>query len=215
MSFYFPTCVTSRSLELPAPLVHAARSMLSSIKGIDVHTVRRELRIWVLSVLIAGVMTGCALSPQGSQDPSSSGVAANDQSEVTPADETLCPCDLSGGADYFDAALQHLALGDYEAARASLARHAGSEADQASQEASAGLDLVEAIAAQNLEPDAVEASPEGARASVLRMLLALIDELEDEIAALQANNAELAVELEKREEALKRLRELTLGQPES
>ena len=49
----------------------------------------------------------------------------------------------------------------------------------------------------------------------MRMLLALIDELQDEIAALQANNAELAVELEKREEALKRLRELTLGQPES
>ena len=81
-------------------------------------------------------------------------------------------------------------------------------------EASAGLDLIEAISAQNLEPDSAAASSEGARGSVLRLLLALIEGLQDQIADAQAENALQAVELEKREDALKRLRELTLGQPE-
>jgi hypothetical protein len=44
--------------------------------------------------------------------------------------------------------------------------------------------------------------------------LALITDLQDQIADAQAENALQAVELEKREDALKRLRELTLGQPE-
>jgi hypothetical protein len=50
---------------------------------------------------------------------------------------------------------------------------------------------------------------------VLRLLLALIADLQDQIAQAQADNAQLSVELDKREDALKRLRELTLGQPEA
>ena len=53
------------------------------------------------------------------------------------------------------------------------------------------------------------------RAVLINLVLALIDRLEGNIASLGARNAELAADLEKREEALKRLRELTLGQPEA
>jgi len=47
------------------------------------------------------------------------------------------------------------------------------------------------------------------------LVLTLVDRLENNIATLGAENAQLAADLEKREEALKRLRELTLGQPEA
>ena len=53
------------------------------------------------------------------------------------------------------------------------------------------------------------------RATLIELVLAVIDGLEAELAAMGAQNATLAADLEKREEALKRLRELTLGQPEA
>ena len=53
------------------------------------------------------------------------------------------------------------------------------------------------------------------RAMLIDLVLALIAGLQQQIAELSAENTTLAVDLEKREEALKRLRELTLGQPEA
>ena len=57
--------------------------------------------------------------------------------------------------------------------------------------------------------------PGGDRAALIQLVVTLVDRLESNIATLGAQNAELAADLEKREEALKRLRELTLGQPEA
>lgn len=204
----------SRHRDIRTSLVRSARRMLSSVKETEVHAVGCDFRVRVFTMLLAGIMTGCALSPQDSSDSSSPDTTPSDQVAATTS-QTLCACERLGAADHFDAALHQLAAGDYEAARASLARHAASGAEQAKQEASAGLDLIEAIATQNLEPEAIEASPEGARASVLRMLLALVGDLQDQIADERAENEQLSAELDKREEALKRLRELTLGQPES
>ena len=53
------------------------------------------------------------------------------------------------------------------------------------------------------------------RAMLIDLVLVMIAGLEQQISDLSAENAALAVDLEKREEALKRLRELTLGQPEA
>ena len=53
------------------------------------------------------------------------------------------------------------------------------------------------------------------RAMLIDLVMVLIAKLEQKAAELSAENAALAVDLEKREEALKRLRELTLGQPEA
>ena len=50
---------------------------------------------------------------------------------------------------------------------------------------------------------------------LIDLVLVMIAGLEQQISDLSAENAALAVDLEKREEALKRLRELTLGQPEA
>ena len=175
---------------------------------------RRGFRVWVLGFFAAGLLTGCVLSPESNQsEPHQDASSKEENAEAVPAD-AMCACDASALANHFDAALQKLAVGDYEAARTSLGQHAVSGLNQAEQEASAGLDLIEAISAQNLEPDSAAASSEGARGSVLRLLLALIADLQDQIADAQAENALQAVELEKREDALKRLRELTLGQPE-
>ena len=46
------------------------------------------------------------------------------------------------------------------------------------------------------------------------MMLELMTQLEAELKAVSESNQTLSAELAKREDALKRLRELTLGQPE-
>jgi hypothetical protein len=189
--------------------------MLSSSKETGVHFVRHGFRVWFLAFLTAGLMTGCALSPENNQSESQQDGASKAPSADALSDTDLCACDSPIATDHFDAALQQLAVGDYEAARESLTQHGASGLDQASQESNVGLDLIDAIAAQNLEPNSDEADPVSARGSALRLLLALIVDLQNQIAEAEADNAQMRVELEKREEALKRLRELTLGQPES
>ncbi len=175
---------------------------------------RRGFRVWVLGVFAAGLLTGCVLPPERNQsEPDQDASTQNEDADAVSAD-AVCACDAPRSANHFDAALQKLAVGDYEAARDSLDQHAVSGRDQAEEEASAALDLIEAISSRDLGPDSAAASSEGTRGSVLRLLLALIEDLQDQIADAQAENALQAVELEKREEALKRLRELTLGQPE-
>ena len=189
--------------------------MLSSSKETGVHYVRRGFRVWVLGFLTAGFMTGCALAPEDNQSGSQQEPTAETSSSEALSDGALCACDSPTATDHFDAALEQLAVGDYEAARVSLTQHGASGLDQAAQESNVGLDLIDAIAAQNLEPNGAEADPISARGSALRLLLALIVDLQNQVARAQADNTQMKVELEKREEALKRLRELTLGQPES
>jgi len=195
--------------------VRVACQMLSSSKETGVYTVRREFRVWLVGVVTVGLLSGCALSPQGTQEGTQQDDSLQEQSADAPSDNAVCGCDPPDAGIHFDAAMQMLAMGQFDAARTSMAQHADSGSDQAAQEASAGLDLIEAIAAQDIEPEATGGPPENARGSVLRLLLALIADLQDQIAQAQADNAQLSVELEKREDALKRLRELTLGQPEA
>jgi hypothetical protein len=52
------------------------------------------------------------------------------------------------------------------------------------------------------------------RAIITERVLDLLVQLEAELNAMSESNQNLSVELAKREDALKRLRELTLGQPE-
>ena len=52
------------------------------------------------------------------------------------------------------------------------------------------------------------------RVTITEMVLELIVQLEADLNAMSESNQELSAELAKREDALKRLRELTLGQPE-
>jgi hypothetical protein len=52
------------------------------------------------------------------------------------------------------------------------------------------------------------------RVTITAMVIQMIVQLEAELTAMSESNQALSAELEKREDALKRLRELTLGQPE-
>ena len=52
------------------------------------------------------------------------------------------------------------------------------------------------------------------RVTITEMVLELIVQLEAELNVMSESNQTLSAELAKREDALKRLRELTLGQPE-
>ncbi len=127
----------------------------------------------------------------------------------------LCDClDLSR-ENQFNVALQAMVRGEYEAARLALAEHAADGDAIALSEANAGQDLIGILARYMDDVLPVDSTEGTHRAILINLVLSLIDRLETNVATLGAENAELAADLEKREEALKRLRELTLGQPEA
>ena len=96
-----------------------------------------------------------------------------------------------------------------------LAEHAADGDAIALIEADAGQDLTDILARYVGDVLPFDSKEGTERAVLINLVLRLIDRLETDIATLGAENAELAADLEKREEALKRLRELTLGQPEA
>ena len=117
--------------------------------------------------------------------------------------------------DQFNVALQALVRGEYEAARSALAEHAADGDTIALTEADAGRDLTDILSKYIGDLAPVDSMEGTDRTVLINLVLALIDRLETNISSLGGQNAELAADLEKREDALKRLRELTLGQPEA
>ena len=111
--------------------------------------------------------------------------------------------------------LQALSQGDYAAAGQYFEEHVLSGGEQAPREASAGQALADTLSEYPTGEDSSTADEITDRAMLIDLVLLLIAGLEQKVAELSAENAALAVDLEKREEALKRLRELTLGQPEA
>jgi len=111
--------------------------------------------------------------------------------------------------------LQALSQGDYAAAGQHFEEHAHGGGEQAPREAAAGQALADTLYEYLIVEDSSTADEVTDRATLIDLLLGLIAGLEQKVAELSAENAALAVDLEKREEALKRLRELTLGQPEA
>ena len=127
----------------------------------------------------------------------------------------VCDCPERSREDQFNVALQALVRGEYEAARSALAGHAKGGDAMAMIEADAGQDLTDLLVRYMGDALPADASEGSDRAVLINLVLSLIDRLETNVATLSAQNAELEADLEKREEALKRLRELTLGQPEA
>ena len=112
-------------------------------------------------------------------------------------------------------ALQALSQGDYAAAGEYFEEHALSGGEQAPREAAAGQALLDILPEYPTEANSPTEEEDTDRAMLIDLVLGLIAGLEQQILDLSAENAALGVDLEKREEALKRLRELTLGQPEA
>ena len=127
----------------------------------------------------------------------------------------VCDCLESVREDAFNVALQALVRGEYRAAQVALAQHAAEGSALILSEAEAGRDLTNTLSRYMGDVIPVDSMEGTDRAVLINLVLTLIDRLERNIAALGDQNAKLAVDLEKREEALKRLRELTLGKPEA
>ena len=173
---------------------------------------QRLVHLFFLSVLL--VLSGCSLQPpdaaSGSGDQSGS-----DQSATSDLEAIVCQCPNDSPSDDFLLGLQALSQGDYAAAGQHFEEHALSGGEQASGEAATGQALADTLSEYPIGEDSSTANEVTDRSMLIDLVLVLIAGLEQKIAELSAENAALAVDLEKREEALKRLRELTLGQPEA
>ncbi len=157
-------------------------------------------------------LSGCATPPDAGGDVS--GRPDNVISQSESASDGLCDCPENPQVDDFNTALQTLAQGDFQAAAAALSRHAELGGDRNRSEAKVGRELSDLLARYPTDGGTMASLRASDRAALIQLVLTLVDRLESNIATLGAQNAQLAADLEKREEALKRLRELTLGQPE-
>lgn len=171
-----------------------------------------RLSVIILLTALMG-LCGCATPPDVDGDVT--GGPDNVLSPSESASDGLCECPENPQVDDFNAALQALAQGDFEAAAAALSRHADLGGGRNRSEARAGRELADLLARYPADGGTIASLPGSDRAALIQLVLTLVDRLETKIATLGAQNAQLAADLEKREEALKRLRELTLGQPEA
>ena len=173
---------------------------------------QRLVHLLFLSALF--VLSGCSLQPSDAAS-GSADVSGADQSAAGEVEKGVCQCLGDSPSDHFMLGLQALSQGDYVAAVERFEEHALSGGEQALKEAAAGQALVDTLSEYPIEVDPSAERVVSDRAVLIDLVLVLIGGLEQQIANLGAENAALSADLEKREEALKRLRELTLGQPEA
>ena len=172
---------------------------------------QRLVHLLFFSALL--LLSGCSLQPS---DAASGGdQSGSDQSATGEPEENVCECPSDSPSDDFMLGLQALSEGDYAAAGQHFEKHTLSGGERAPREAAAGQALADTLSQYPIKEDSSTADEVTDRAMLIDLVLALIAGLQQQVAELSAENAALAVDLEKREEALKRLRELTLGQPEA
>ena len=166
--------------------------------------------------LLAGILlvTGCATptATEPAPDAKSDAVELPDHSLAAPdcnCDELLVPVVEENN---FDRGVRALAARDYEQAKIYFERHRASGGSEAQREADVGIAFVTLMSETSLVSDEQGSSGVDERAEVMILALAAVQTLEGRLEALNAINEALSKDLEKREEALKRLRELTLGQ---
>jgi hypothetical protein len=116
--------------------------------------------------------------------------------------------------DAYDEGVRALAAGQYEAARAAFATYAASGGEKVAAEAKKASDLSHRLEQRQTAPLVITGDDQRSRVTITEMVLELIVQLEAELNVMSESNQTLSAELAKREDALKRLRELTLGQPE-
>ncbi len=167
--------------------------------------------VFTATLLLLG---GCGLVPvegSGSADPIEAS-AAQGEGEAA----MLRICDLPSDAvfDAYDEGIRALAVGQYEAARVAFAAYAASGNEVVAAEAAKATDLSHRLEGNLLAPFVITNDDQSSRVTITEMMLELMTQLEVELNEMSELNQTLSLELAKREDALKRLRELTLGQPE-
>ena len=173
---------------------------------------QRLVHFFFLSALF--VLSGCSLLPSDAASGSADESGA-DQSAAGEVEKGVCQCPGDSPSDHFMLGLQALSQGDYAAAGEHFEEHALTGGEQAARETAAGQALLDTLSEYPIEgnPSAEDAVTD--RSVLIDLVLVLIAGLEQQVVDLSAENAALSADLAKREEALKRLRELTLGQPEA
>ena len=189
-----------------------------------------RLRTGLLLCALSGLLAGCAAGTL-EQAPPAPAPGAGEVPEITlnlPQQDCVCPGAGAPDADYtfLEKGYRALAAGEHIEAVQYFQRYRRMESSPRAQ-----WEAAIAIAYVSLLPRSPYYDPEAARASfqglrrqspkdlgaedytrLMRQALLNILALEREIEELRSRNASLQETLDKREEALKRLRELTLGQ---
>jgi len=173
---------------------------------------QRLVHLIFLSTLF--VFSGCSLLPSDAAS-SSSDESGSDRIAAGEVEKGVCQRPGDSPLDHFMLGLQALSQGDYVAAVKRFEEHALSGGEQAPKEAAAGQALVDTLSEYPIEVEPSAERVVSDQAVLIDLVVLLIAGLEQQIVNLGAENAALSADLQKREEALKRLRELTLGQPEA
>ncbi len=176
--------------------------------------VKHQRLVHLLFLFALLLLSGCSFLPSDAAS-GSSDQSGPDQSAAGELEADVCQCPGDSSSDHFMLGLQSLSQGDYVAAGKHFEKHALTGGGQPPREAAAGQALVDTLSQYPVEGDPSTTDGVTDRSALIDLVLVLIAGLEQQVADLSAENAALAIDLEKREEALKRLRELTLGQPEA
>lgn len=169
----------------------------------------------IAAVVLTLVLGGCATAPESDTKPTTSDQPEMTLNLPTPGVEESCDCEALAleQENDFDRGVRALAARDYDRARTHFERHRTTQSTEAQRESDVGIAFVTLMSeASNLD-DAGSAGVDE-RAEVMILALAAVQTLEGRLEALRALNEALSKDLEKREDALKRLRDLTLGQQE-
>ncbi|TDG14999.1 hypothetical protein E2F43_01800 [Seongchinamella unica] len=193
---------------------------------------RSLLRPGLLSLLL--LLQACVQAPTEPQSPEDTVVTSNRVEEVPEIilnlpDGTTCACEEEIEADYtfLEKGFVSMARGDHEEALEYFSRYRRLESSPAADwEAAIAIAFIKSLG------DSPYHDAEEARKSyrelvkedwqsmqlheqtlLLRQSLENFRDMDREIAGLKAANRSLREDLKKREEAIQRLRELTLGQP--
>lgn len=163
--------------------------------------------------MLVALLTACATRPEPQPRPVVEVLPPQPLS--IPTTVPACDCDAISIRDSndFDRGVRALAARNYEQARLFFERHRKSEAPEARREADVGMAFVTLLSDNTVVTEQTDAEVDD-RAAVMVLALAAVATLERRIDTLDALNEALSKDLRKREEALKRLRDLTLGQQE-
>jgi hypothetical protein len=158
-------------------------------------------------------LIGCASSPVPEPEPEPIlDSEINLHLPIDEPDDFACQCVVAPSENYFDRGVRALAARDYPQAKIYFEEHRVSDAEDAEREADIGLAFVALLSLEVSENHpAYSASGIDERAEMMALALAAVTVLEDRLKALTALNEVLSTDLERREDALKRLRDLALG----
>ncbi len=172
-----------------------------------------------LPALTVALLVGCASQPEPEPRPVVE-VLPPQPLSLPASTEQVAPCNCqeiaAQNVNDFDLGVRALAARDYRAAQVLFERHRRSGTQEAQREADVGIAFVTLMTSAQVAQDQAGSNGNAVdeRAAVMVLALAAVETLERRIDTLDALNEVLSKDLRKREDALKRLRDLTLGQQE-